>query len=252
MNTRLVDYYDALHDLTDEEVTALAKFHAEDPSLLIRRFLKSVETVQRRDAIDEPFHGKRKEHPAAERVEIRRTIDLVTHLRGRVSCEVKGEKALDFRYVDYEIFPAREIGTEEPEPRRSTDLLLANEQDRTPVVAELKIGGDKPAYFALVQALMLAAEFQSAGQRARLKKHYPSEKLNWEDEGPYVDIYLLVFEAPATDNRQHSFQATKQISERLVENARFAQVVRRIAYLKGTVLNNSVAFEKIFAFGRGL
>ena len=68
-----------------------------------------------------------------------------------------GYDALDFYYVDRELSPLRTANKDAP--RRSLDLLLANAHDQTPIFAELKIRGDKLAYFALIQVLMLALEF---------------------------------------------------------------------------------------------
>jgi hypothetical protein len=46
--THLRRYYDALLALFEQEQTELAKLHAEDPTLLIRRFRESVKALERR------------------------------------------------------------------------------------------------------------------------------------------------------------------------------------------------------------
>lgn len=72
-------------------------------------------------------------------------------------------------------------------------LLLADSHDHMPVFAEFKIGGDKLAYFALIQVLMLAAEFQSKDQRERLHKHYKwGQDLIDSLEGPFRPVHHCV------------------------------------------------------------
>jgi len=250
LSTPLTDYYRSLTYLKEQELTALAETHADDPSLLISRFLASVEAVEGRTPIDEPFHGKRSAVRADDGRGLSRTIDFVTYLQAERFWNVSGQQELAFRYVDYEIFPARKTVKETRELRHSTDVLLANMHDGMPIVTELKIRGDKPAYFALVQILMLASEFQSAHQRKRLLKHYASASFNWAPAGPYVDVYILVFEPPKVGKyRERSFNATKQISEQLMKDGRFAKIVRRIAYIEAAIENDDMAFKKLFAFG---
>ena len=177
---------------------------------------------------------------------------------------MSGEHALAFRYLDREIFPARKTDKEAREPRHSVDLLVANNNDNMLGLAELKIRRDKPAYFALIQIMMLAAEFQSPAQRERVAKYYPGKGLTWPAEGPFTDLYIIVFDPPKTGKvfdppktgkgnyRDRSFRATSRISERLLKDAGFAQYIRRIAYLEASVENDAMLFKKCFAFGTGL
>jgi hypothetical protein len=67
-----------------------------------------------------------------------------------------------------------------------------------PIVAELKIGADKPTYFALIQALMYATEFSSPSQRARLAATCPEAKFTMPADGPFLDVYLIAFKPPST------------------------------------------------------
>jgi hypothetical protein len=254
VSTQLGDYYDALHAMKEQELTALAEAHAEDPKLLSYRFRKSVEAVESRAGIDEPFHDSNRKDPGSpECGDVKSTIAFASYLCDGHTCTVKGEEALAFRYIDREIFPGRTTADRARGPRRSLDLLLANDHDRMPVLAELKIGGDKPAYFALIQVLMLAAEFQSPAQRARLLTHERGKDLSWAPEGPFADVYIIAVAPPKTGRyRERSFNATKRISDRLMVDAGFARYIRRIAYLEASVENCAMVFEKRFAFGPGI
>src|SRR6266849_1985819 len=93
--TPLRDYYDALHLLKEQEQTALAEAHAEDPILLASRFQKSVEILATRDSIGD-----------APPSNIKSTFDFVARLV-RQDGTVKGADHLSFKYIDREIFPTR-------------------------------------------------------------------------------------------------------------------------------------------------
>jgi hypothetical protein len=249
---QLGDYYDALHALKEQELTALAEAHAKDPTLLIYRFLQSIKKVESRARIDEPFHDAKRKDPGSPRdLDVESTIEFASHLRDGHTCIVKSDEALAFRYIDREIFPGRRTDNEERGSRRSLDLLLANSHDHMPVFAELKIRGDKPAYFALIQVLMLGAEFQSKDQRARLReKHEWGKHLGWPENGPFADLYLIAYKPPERGKyRESSFNATEKISQSLMKDPSFARYIRRIAYLEAFIENDAMAFEKRFAFG---
>ena len=253
MSTQLGEYYNELHALKEQEQTALAEADAKDPSLLIYRFLQSVKTVESTAPIREPFHdSKRKDPGSPQGVHVNSTIDFVRHLTDGRTYRVEGAEALAFRYIDREIFPGRRTDKEDRGSRRSLDLLLANNDDNMPVFAELKIRGDKPTYFALIQVLMLAAEFQSVAQRERLRVTYQN-RLASSPEGPFADLYIIAYAAPKTGKyRERSFDASKKITESLMKDAGVTNCIRRIAYLEASLKNGAMAFEKRFAFGFGV
>lgn len=254
-STQLRDYYDALSAMKEQELTALAEAHAEDPTLIVRRFRKSVEAVNRRDRTGEKFYESKRKDPRGSPTpisDIKSTIEFASHICDRASCGVRGAEALDFRYIDREIFPAR-TRRDARTSRRSLDLLLANSHDHTPVLAELKIGRDKPTYFAFIQALMHAAELQSPSQRDRLKAHPGGQNFRWPTDGPFADLYIIGFDSPRTGKyRERSFDATKRISERLVQEESISRYIRRIAYLEALADEGTMEFEKRFAFGQGV
>ena len=253
--TQLAEYYDALGTMTEREQTERAETHADDSTVLAYQFHQSIRTVESREAIEEPFYDSGRKDPGSPvGREIDSTIAFASYLSGGRPCTVKGDEALAFRYIDREMFPGRTRRKEGRVARRSLDLLLANSHDQLPVFAELKRGRDRPAYFALVQVLMLAAEFQSAAQRRRLLKHEGAENLSWPPEGPFADVYIIAFDPPTRGKyRKRSFHATKRISESLIADDSFARCIRRIAYLEAAVATSGeMAFTKHFAFGPGL
>jgi hypothetical protein len=232
--TQLRGYYDALHALKEEEQTTLAELHAKDPERLIARFDHSVKTAAGYRKIDEPFHGDRSEKWKEEAGEpVTSTTTFVANLAAAGHHEVVDFPELDFDFVDREIFPLRSttIPVNGRGARRSIDLLLRN-GDGLPVVGELKVAGDSPTYYALVQALMYAAELSSESQLQRLADHYDFVV---PDGQAVISIYLIAYAAPERGKyRERSFDATKTIVERLMVDQRVTSVVRHIAYLKSS------------------
>lgn len=261
-------YYEALVGLLKEqEQTALAEAHAEDPTHLAKRFRRSIEGLDRHfdqhREIDEPFYDSERADPAdpdnrAPSIgEIKSTLHFAAELCDGSSRRVTGGEHLAFRYVDREISPLRSKHTrpEDRVARRSLDLLLANARDNTPIFAELKLRDDRPTYFALVQLLMLVAEFLPARQRERVAKFQPSVSNPARPAaGPFADAYIVAFEPPTTGRyRQRSFDATARICEKLMARPDVSSFIRRIAYIEATENGNrELAFTSKFAFGPGL
>lgn len=248
--TPLGALYDALCALKEQERTALAEAHAEDPRNLRDRFVASVEAVAERPPTVERFHDSRRKappFPPTPPAKLTRTIEFPSHLCDGRPRAVRGGAALRFRYVDREIFPARTKGGTRAAPRR-LDLLLVNDIDSTPIFGELKIGSDKDAYFALVQALMHAAEFQSASQLARLRSRFSDASFVWPDDGPFADIYVIAFKSPYRGKyRKRLLDASEKISEHLVEHEAFSRYIRRIAYIDALGDEGTLAFRQRFA-----
>lgn len=255
--TQLRELYDALGALKEQEQTALAELHANDPERLIGRFAHSVETVAGYPPNTEAFHGganakaqrKPLDDPPTPIAEIVKTDHFASHLAGDQECLVENAPELSFRFVDREIFALRTTAADGPRPRRrSLDLLLVS-RDGRPIAGELKLGADKPTYFALVQALMYAAELSSPAQRERLMKHYPDADFAFPEGGPFLDVYLIGFDPPTKGKyRERSFEATRSISSKLVKDTRVHSVIRRIAYIEAEPQGQGLSFVKRFAF----
>lgn len=257
--TQLREFYAALGALKEQEQTVLAELHAEDPARLLRRFELSVATVAEYapithvedPSLPEVFHDDKREALADPPVpvgEIRKTEHFASQLVDRGELSVEGAPELAFRYVDREIFALRSTAAGQRVATRWLDLLLAS-SDGLPIVAELKIGTDKPTYFALIQALMYATELSSPSQRARLTAVYPEVRFTTPADGPFLDVYLIAFKPPSTGAfRQRSFEATEQLSAKLVKDRRVNSVIRRIACIEAIPGDESLSFVKRFAF----
>ena len=239
--------------------TALARWHAEDPKLLLYRLVRDLTTVANYEAIDEAFHDEDTRKPLPDPPtplpEVKTTDHFASHIADGQPRTVRGGEDLTFRYADREIFPLRQTKRGGPRPaRRSLDLLLVS-NDGLPIVGELKIRTDRATYFAFVQALMYAVELSSPAQRKRLAKYNEDAGFEWPSDGPYMDVYLVALEPPSTavdNNRSRSFEATKRISEELVKHDGFRSVIRRIAYIEAAADDDQLVFHKRFAFSPGM
>jgi hypothetical protein len=238
-------FYDALHALEERELTAIAETHAHDPSPLVRRFNESVKA---NDLVTtEPFHSGRRADPGDARYdvtadEITSTIAFAGLLSNGGRQEVVARPELAFRYVDREISPLRTTGSGRS-ARRSLDLLLVNTTDGHPILAELKIAGDKPSYFALVQILALAADLVTQPQLQRLDTHYPGAGFVWPKSGPHVDLYVIAHATPITGKyRPRLLDATREIITKLNADQKLTSSIRRIAYLTSAVKDGELTF----------
>jgi hypothetical protein len=155
---------------------------------------------------------------------------LLAATRGRRQ-RVLGDSALDFFYVEREVVVTRAPGLQ-LESGKSTraglrlDLLLANGNDATPIVAEVKIGRDKDPFFALVQALANAAYLLPRPQMARIRHHADGVAIN--EKARRLDIYLVFANEP--DWSRFWFELrdrTERLSERLLPE--ISRHIRRIA-----------------------
>jgi hypothetical protein len=244
--TQLHEYYNALHGLKEEEQTALAELHAEDPERLIARFDHSVKTVAAYPAITEAFHGVRSDawlEAAGEPVTS--TTTFVANLVADGHHQVVDFPELDFDFVDREIFPLRSttIPADGRGVRRSIDVLL-RAGNGLPIVGELKVAGDSPAYFALVQALAYSVDLSSESQLRRLADHYdfivPADQ-------PVISIYLIAHAAPERGAfRRRSLEATKVIVDKLITDRRVRNVIRHIAYLESSIDDGRLVFKHLF------
>jgi hypothetical protein len=245
--TQLRGYYDALHGLKEQEQTALAELHAKDPERLIARFAHSVKTVAAYPELTEAFYDERSRKPievAGDRVHS--TTTFVAKLRAAGRLHVLDFPELDFDFVDREIFPLRSttIPVDGRGARRSIDVLLRDDNG-FPIVGEVKVAGDSPTYYALVQALMYAAELSSESQLRRLAKHY--EFVIPEGQAA-ITIYLIAHAAPESGTyRGKSLEASKAIVEKLMDDPRITAVIRHFACLESTLdADGRLSFKHLF------
>lgn len=245
---QLRELYQAVKYLKAQERCALAKLHEEHPGRLIGRIKEDTKTVASYDAIDQPFRGeKRKELPTLPdrpiSADIKDTNEFTSLIAGSGrTFEVDGRPG--FRYVDREIFPLRSTGAART-GRVSLDLLLAT-PDARPIACELKLRGDQPAYYALIQALMYAIELSGENQRRRLAKYYDTIELNPDDLR--LDVMIMAFETEDGTYWPEMYESTKVISEKLIDEPAVSAVIRRISYVRATLDDGALIFSEDYSY----
>lgn len=244
----LRDYYDLLHDLSEEEQTVLAELHASKPNRVASRFGKSVELALGYPRIDNPIYGKL-DSVTGEIVSDRTDLEALVGSEGISSTDhfaahlagsewsIEGPGSLTFTYVDRELSPLRIDAEGGPRPSpRFLDLLLRSD-DGLPIVAELKVGRDSLPYSALIQALMYASDLCGPAQFERMNQLLDdgAEPFVWNEGGPSMDIFVVFFE-PDIERWtfwKRSLEATRKITAALNRDKRVNSVVRKISLVFG-------------------
>lgn len=149
---------------------------------------------------------------------------------------VEDRPELEFMFIAHEVSPAsgvngnKRVWAIEKEHRVSADLLLMNTTDRTPIVAEFKLGGDQNAEYGLVQALAAAAQLTPLSQRRRLRSQYS------EHFGKHVpellDVYVILADRRITGTRPDLLKRAFAHAGELTTSGRLDQWIRRIVFLE--------------------
>lgn len=138
------------------------------------------------------------------------------------------------------------------------DLLLANAEDSTAIVGEVKIGtektADKDAFATLVQALACAAQLVCPAQYARLVKHATRERGDVKLRGlagpAYLDLYLILHSFPDATYLGKLRDETERLSALLLAHPLVNPHVRRIACVLTEVVDDGIVAQRDFAFER--
>jgi hypothetical protein len=216
-----------------------------DPGRLARDFHESVEIIEREYRNYQPFHptghafGERGSSGIRHGDELARTVDVAARLARRDVWQVDGNPKLDFRYIDREVPLARA----KPKPKQDqgalleVDLFLANDQDRTPILAEVKIGTDECPFFALIQLLTQAAYAVTPSQRARLVLFgsRPEFVLKEAVDGKpaKTDLYVMLVNPPDKRPYGELRERAMELSKKLIKQPEIASRIRRIAWIEG-------------------
>jgi len=246
--TPMLKLHHEIPKLPRAEQLRRAKELAADAGELAHAFTDSVERFAAYDNPDEALAGSTRNPLTWDRETIRKTNDLAGRLERDGGLEVPERADLAADYVAREASVMRTTGGAIFDDPAATgmagralqpDLLLVNRADRTPIVAEVKITKsgtnqtDKNPFAALIQVLAAAAHLVTVSQYERLRRHFPDAEMAAPARGgPRLDVYLI---AVAHDGRitymADLFEATRQISEKLVANNAVARSVRRIVFL---------------------
>lgn len=252
--TPMVERYRALKAASQRERLADARRSADRPGPLARDFAQSVELFADRFDSDEEFYPERSRKPLPKPGGVRSTVEVAARLSGSGKRSVLGAEQLSFTYIDREIVPARtKSGAvfEDGKPISTAlrlDLLLANARDAVPIVGEVKVAMDKDPYFALIQALTLAAHLATPSQRRRLQEVYARKGKRLTASGK-LDVYLLFSRTPAAGTYWFDLrEAARRVSLALIEQKPVVSLIRRVAALDLDEIDGRLRISKRFAY----
>ena len=259
--TPIMRRYQRLRVAAQAQRLAEAQRILDHPDELAVEFATSVRRFAAYRNTDEPFYDsaavrRRARHRPGAALE--RTNDVVLRLEelapgeglhpidaeGRLTAR-DGDPVVDvpatslaFEYADRELLVQRTMSParwEDGRPNRGgvrLDALLANLTDRTPIVAELKVGRDNHAFFALVQALAGAAHLATPSQYERLRNHVARGDLREPTDPPRLDVYVLFVDSVARGAYLPDLAAAApEVAKRLLGFGEVTRSVRRIAGL---------------------
>ena len=224
---------------------AEAEAQLADPRPLARDFHESVEIVEREYRNYQPFHptghtfGVRGTSGIRHGDELVRTVDVAERLARRDVWHVDGNSKLDFRYVDREVplARARPKPKQDPGALLEVDLFLANDYDRTPILAEVKIGTDECPFYALIQLLAQAAYAVTPSQRERLVLFgsRPEFVLKEAVDGQpgKTDLYVLLVNPPQRPPYGELRERAVALGKKLIALPEIKSRIRRIAWIEG-------------------
>ncbi len=173
----------------------------------------------------------------AHRERAPRTEDFAFWLAHCGRLVVAGHPLLECEPVDRELLAARAYAPSGPsQARRSgavrVDLLLVNTADRTPVVAEVKIGRDGDAFLAVLQALTGLTHMAGPDQYAHMCQRYPAAHFTRREHPPPMDACVICVDTDwRTGQRGALLHAAKDIACAVSASPRTAALVRRVTLL---------------------
>ncbi|GAB4150512.1 MAG: hypothetical protein Tsb009_25360 [Planctomycetaceae bacterium] len=199
---------------------------------------RSFDHVSQYQNEGESFHDRGTDGvPTQKRRESRKLPDQFVCLSAEGGISVR-DVILGCDYVDYEIDPLRTTGRAKSEDGSSAssggmDLLLSHQQDRLPIVGEIKAGADATLFLALVQSLTYAVELVTPSQRRRLIAAYPG-RFQFQEAASLVDIYLIQVNPPKDDWASKFMAAVDALAATMLTQPFTSQIVRRIACLSAS------------------
>ncbi len=261
--TPLVKRYRGLGPKSQAERLEEARDLLEGPETLASEFAASVERFSAYDNAAEHFYPPSRAQRTASNV-VGRTNDIVLPLRDRGGLKPvdapdrlvdhdAGERVTAVRaddlacdYVDRELVVQRttspaawDDGASNRGGGTRLDVLLADRADRTPIVGEVKLPGDRDPYYALVQALACASNLATLNQYERMRRHLPRGRFPQLEGPPRFDIFVLVIEEAGQEGlplkgryAEDLKQTAEALAPRLLTQPGIARHVRRIATLR--------------------
>lgn len=248
--------------LPKKERLAYIQWLAAAPGELADKFVRSIASFTPYENDLQAFNGSPPVFKPEHGENLTAGVDLAKRLLDGGTCEVGGRRELDLDYVNRELDclrVARGRGAggrnlDDGAPSKTAlvlDLLLVNVNDRVPIISEVKLGEDKDAAYALIQALAAAAHLATPAQRRRLANIYPDAQFDVAEHR--IDVYVISLDRPTRSLDAALHEAAVRVAEQLVERGDVAESIRRIAFLEAQVLDGGqITMEPAAVLGERL
>ncbi len=265
--------YRALRSADQAERLRYAHDVLVNPAWLAEEFVTTVLRFGEYSNAGQHFYGKRASHKLGGHLEATKDVVLRLEALPSITPVDAGDRQiggtghpdvidvpapdLAFEYVDRELLlqrtesPARwENGTVNRGGIRP-DILLADLETRTPIVAELKLPGDMDPFFALVQALAGAAHLATSAQYERMRNHLKRGKFPALGALPRLDVFTLFVGRTEGSNQPDFLRAARTLPPLLLAHDGLARSIRRIAGISVALgPRDQIAAEVLFAWER--
>lgn len=218
--THLRQFYDVMKLLETATWVNLAQFYSTTPASLERLWTLSRNAFASYHNSDDWGRGKTKELPSVPRfvTAISSTNEFTAYIKqpGN-SCSI----GTGYTFVERELNPRRTargvFSNKRPATKSGTggiDVLLKSRETGLPAVGEVKVGNDKNAFFALIQAMTYAVELSTPSQLVRLKTQFRDQFSELNVEEGKVEIVLLMVNPVKDDTRGPVLELIKALNAR--------------------------------------
>lgn len=252
--TPIVALYKKLKDCPQRVRLDRADALASDPKDLIDSFAVSIKAFRRYSNNGEPFYPtERAEYTGKAGLGSTRELAALLDTGPKVHKVASGQD-LDFRYVDRELVLARTTGGaryDDDDHSRSTtgvraDLLLQNEDDCRPVIAEVKLATDKDPFVGLIQGLACASQLASKEQMARLRRWTKDKGVVWADDNR-VHVYVVLARLPRRSTYWPDlFDCAAELAQALMRSGVVRRSIAGIAALEIERVDGRAEATKLF------
>lgn len=224
---------------------------------IVQAFERTVSDLSRHQKGSGPFFPSGSRAPLvdldrdrrATREDIADTVHLQALLGRPPRWPVSGNPDLDFEFVARELTPMSSVRgskrvwlVEQSARHLSLDALLVNADDRTPIVAELKVGDDENAELALVQALAAAAQLSTPFQMRRLHREYRDQFGSVVPRR--LDVYVITSRSRPRGVRPELARRAHTQARELVDSGSLDRWIRRIAFLEASLSDGVLTLRR--------
>lgn len=235
--TPLRKIYEAMKLLETATWVTLAEFYSNNPKSLERLWKQSHRAFVGYNNDDDWGRGETAKPPTAPKSvgAINSTNEFTAFIKSHDN--LLGDIKTGYTFVERELNPRRtrlgQFSDKRPATKSGTggiDVLFRSLATGFPVVGEIKVRGDKNAFFGLIQAMTYAVELSTPSQLARLKKHTPAFGTLDVDTAK-VEIALVMVNHDEDQTREPVLKLINALNKNLSKN-KGCEGVHRVVFIE--------------------